>query len=207
MSLVITIGRQYGAAGIETGKKIAEILGIKFYDKELVEIAAEKSNLSKDALDSADERATNSFLYSVVSGNCNMRGLGLPAQYSMPINDKLFIAQTEVIKEIAKEDCVIVGRCADYALEHEKNVDVLSVFIYASQEYRIQHVMNEMEITRVKARDAIVRADKRRRHYYEYYTGKDWGVMTNYNMCLDVEKIGIDNVAAIVADCAAKMKR
>lgn len=207
MSLVITIGRQYGSAGIEIGKKIAEILGIPFYDKELVEMAAEKSNLSSEALKDIDERATSSFLYSVVSGSHSIRGIGSPIYYDMPINDKLFIAQTEVIKGLAAQDCVIVGRCADYVLENEENVNVLSIFVYSSLEFRIQHVMDELELTRAKAKDVILKADKRRRNYYEYYSSKDWGVMTNYNMCLDVEKIGIDNAAQMVADCARKLKK
>lgn len=207
MSLVITIGRQYGSAGIEIGKKIADILGIPCYDKELVEMAAKKSNLSSEALKDIDERATSSFLYSVVSGHYSMRGIGSPVYYDLPINDKLFIAQSEVIKELAAKDCVIVGRCADYVLENEENVNVLSVFVYSSMEYRIQHVMEAFDITRVKARDAILKADKRRRNYYEYYSSKDWGVMTNYHMCLDVEKIGIDNVAQMVADCARNIKK
>ena len=206
MSLVITIGRQYGSAGIEIGKKVAQILGVPFYDKELVQLAAEKSNLSPEALEHVDERATNSFLYSIVSGNYGMRGLNTPLYYDMPINDKLFIAQTEVIKSLAKEDCVIVGRCADYALENEENVETLNVFVYASTEFRIQHVMEAFDTTRAKAKDAVAKADKRRRNYYEYYTGKDWGAMKSYNMSFDVGTIGIDNVAQTIASCAKAMK-
>lgn len=202
MSLVITIGRQYGSAGIEIGKKVAEKLNVPFYDKELVQLAAEKSNLSPEAVEHVDERATNSFLYSIVSGNYSMRGLNTPVYYDMPINDKLFIAQTEVIKSLAHEDCVIVGRCADYALENEENVRTLNVFLYASADFRIEHVMEAFDITRAKAKDAVAKADKRRRNYYEYYTGKDWGALKNYDMSFDVGKIGIDNVAHTIAECA-----
>lgn len=207
MSVVVTIGRQYGSAGIEIGKKVAEILNIPFYDKELVELAAEKSNLSSETLKEVDEKATNSFLYSIASGSYSMRGLGSPIYYDMPINDKLFIAQTEVIKELAKQDCVIVGRCADYVLENEKNVDILSVFVYASQEFRIQHVMEAFDLTRNKAKDTITKSDKRRRNYYEYYTGRDWGAMTNYTMCLDVNKLGIDLAARLIADGAKNIRK
>lgn len=207
MSVVVTIGRQYGSAGIEIGKKVAEILNIPFYDKELVELAAEKSNLSSETLKEVDEKATNSFLYSIVSGSYSMRGIGSPIYYDMPINDKLFIAQTEVIKELAKQDCVIVGRCADYVLENEKNVDILSVFVYASQEFRIQHVMEAFDITRNKAKDTIAKADKRRRNYYEYYTGRDWGAMTNYTMCLDVNKLGVDLAAQLIVDGAKNIRK
>lgn len=103
MSLVITIGRQFGSGGRNVGEKVAEYFNIPFYDKELVEMAAQKSNLSQEALKEVDEHATNSFLYSLASGNYSLRGINAPIYYEMPINDKLFIAQAEVIKEIAKK--------------------------------------------------------------------------------------------------------
>ena len=202
MSRVITIGRKYGSSGIEIGKKVAELLAVPFYDKELVEMAAKKDNLNPETVKEADERATNSLLYSVVSGNYSMRGLGSPMYYNMPINDRLFVAQTSVIKEVAKNDCVIVGRCADYVLEDEENVDVLSVFLYSSNEYCIENIVKETGITKTKARDVVNKANKRRRNYYEYYTGRDWGAMSNYNLCIDVEKVGTENAARLIADCA-----
>ena len=130
MSLIITIGRQFGSGGRDVGEKVAEYFNIPFYDKELVELAAQKSNISKEALKEVDEHATNSFLYSLASGNYSMRGINAPIYYEMPINDKLFIAQADVIKEVAKRgSCVIVGRCADYVL---KDCDyVKSLFFYA----------------------------------------------------------------------------
>ena len=207
MALVITIGRQYGSAGIEIGKKVAEILNVPFYDKELVSLAAQKSNMSPEALEHVDERATNSFLYSIVSGNYSMKGLNTPVYYDMPINDKLFIAQTDVIKSLAHEDCVIVGRCADYVLENEENIKTLNVFLYAPVEYRIGRVMETLNTTRAKAKDAVSKADKRRRNYYEYYTGKDWGAMKSYDMSFDVSALGEDNVAQIIAECAKKLKK
>ena len=152
MSLIITIGRQFGSGGRDVGEKVAEYFNIPFYDKELVELAAQKSNISKEALKEVDEHATNSFLYSLASGNYSMRGINAPIYYEMPINDKLFIAQADVIKEVAKRgSCVIVGRCADYVLENE-NVDVLSVFVYGSVDYRAKRVMSALDITQAKAK-------------------------------------------------------
>ena len=201
MSLVITIGRQKGSAGIDVGKKIAEALGMSFYDKELVEMAAEKSHLSPEALKTADERATNSFLYSVANGGLSFHGLRAPAPYDLPINDKLFIAQSEIIKDIAsKGDSVIVGRCADYVLENEKDVDVLSIFIYGPLDYRVRRVMEARDMSQNKAKDYVVKTDKQRRGYYEYYTSNDWGVMSNYDLCLNTEKLGIDGAANMVID-------
>lgn len=208
MSLVITIGRQKGSAGLDVGKKIAEILGIPCYDKELVELAAEKSNLSPEALKNADERATNSFLYSVANGGLSFRGLHTPTPYDMPINDKLFIAQSEIIKEMAlKGDCVIVGRCADYVLESVPEAEVLSVFLYGSLDYRVKRVAKARNLAESKARDMVVKTDKRRRSYYEYYTSNDWGVMNNYDICLNTEKLGINESADIVIDYVKKNKQ
>lgn len=202
MSLVITIGRQFGSGGRDVGEKVAEYFNIPFYDKELVELAAKKSNISHEALKEVDEHATNSFLYSLVSGNYSMRGINAPIYYEMPINDKLFIAQAEVIKSVAKQgSCVIVGRCADYVLENE-NVDLLNVFIYGSVDYRAQRVMDALDITKSKARDKVVKTDKQRRTYYDYYASKDWGVMSNYDLCINAEKFGIEGAANLIINYA-----
>lgn len=202
MSLVITIGRQFGSGGRDVGQKIAEYFNIPFYDKELVEMAAQKSNISKEALKEVDEHATNSFLYSLASGNYSLRGINAPIYYEMPINDKLFIAQSEVIKDIAKAgSCVIVGRCADYVLEDE-NVDLLNIFIYGSIDYRAKRVMDALELSQSKARDKVIKTDKQRRTYYEYYTSKDWGAMSNYDLCVNAETFGIDGAANIIISYA-----
>ncbi len=203
MAMVITIGRQFGSGGRDVGEKIASHFSIPFYDKELVEMASQKSNISKEALKEADEHATSSFLYSLASGNYSMRGINAPIYYEMPINDKLFIAQSEVIKEIAKKgSCVIVGRCADYVLGEESNVDLLNVFVYASLDFRAKRVMDALNLPQNKARDRVIKTDKQRRTYYDYYTSRDWGVMSNYDICVNTEKIGIDNAAELIINFA-----
>ena len=193
MSLIITIGRQFGSGGRDVGEKVAEYFNIPFYDKELVELAAQKSNISKEALKEVDEHATNSFLYSLASGNYSMRGINAPIYYEMPINDKLFIAQADVIKEVAKRgSCVIVGRCADYVL------------VYGSVDYRAKRVMSALDITQAKAKDKVLKTDKQRRTYYDYYTSKNWGVMSNYDLCIDAEKFGIEETANMIINAAKK---
>ncbi len=202
MSLVITIGRQFGSGGRDIGEKVAEYFNIPFYDKELVEMAAQKSNISQDALKEVDEHATNSFLYSLASGNYSLRGINAPIYYEMPINDKLFIAQAEVIKEVAKKgSCVIVGRCADYVLENE-DVDLMNVFVFGSVDYRAKRVMEAFGVTHSKARDKVIKTDKQRRTYYDYYTSKDWGVMSNYDLCVNAEKFGINGAANLIINYA-----
>ncbi len=200
MSLVITVGRQFGSGGRDVGKAVADLLGIPFYNKELVDMAATKGNISAEAIKEIDEKASNSFLYSLVNGNYTMSGA--PLYYEMPMNDKLFIAQSDVIRELAhKGSCVIVGRCADYVLREEKSVDVLSIFVYGSLEYRIKRVMEAYPaLSQSKVKDKIIKTDKQRRTYYDYYSDGDWGVMGNYDMCLNTEKLGIKQSAQIIAD-------
>ncbi len=207
MSLVITIGRQFGSGGRDVGEKVAEYFNIPFYDKELVEMAAQKSNLSQEALREVDEHATNSFLYSLASGNYSMRGINAPIYYEMPINDKLFIAQAEIIKEVAKKgSCVIVGRCADYVLDGE-GIDLMNVFIYGGIDYRAKRVMSALDITQSKARDKVIKTDKQRRTYYDYYTSRDWGVMSNYDLCVNAEKFGIEGAASLIINSAKSKLR
>lgn len=198
MSIVITIGRQFGSGGRDVGQMIAKELNIPFYNKELVDMAASKGNISAEAVKHVDEKATSSFLYSLVSGNYSLTGA--PVYYEMPVNDKLFIAQSEVIKELAaKGPCVIVGRCADYVLRDEENVDVCSVFVYASLEHRIARVMASFpELSTAKAKDRIVKTDKQRRTYYDYYSDGTWGAMNNYDICLNTEVLGIEGAANMV---------
>ena len=104
MSLIITIGRQFGSGGRDVGEKVAEYFNIPFYDKELVELAAQKSNISKEALKEVDEHATNSFLYSLASGNYSMRGINAPIYYEMPINDKNYLShRLTLLKRLQRE--------------------------------------------------------------------------------------------------------
>ncbi len=201
MSRVITIGRQFGSGGKDVGKLIADSLGIPFYDKELVELAAKKSNISYEAVKEIDERATNSLLYSIVTGSFGVKGLNAPLFYEMPMNDKFFIAQSEVIKEVAQQgDCVIVGRCADYVLSSEEDVDVISVFVYSPLDFRTLRVAESMNLTLNRAKDYIQKTDKQRRTYYDYYTSHEWGKMQNYDICINTQKIGIEKAAEMVVN-------
>lgn len=201
---VICIGRQYGSGGYEIAKKVSETLGIPFYDKELVELAAKRGNLHDEAVKRADEKAANSFLYSIVTGNYSMATAGGPLYYDMPINDKLFLAQSEIIKEIAQEgSCVILGRCADYVLA-EEDVNVLSVYIYAGMDAKIEAVMEKDGLSRTKAKDKIVKTEKQRRAYYDYYTNREWGKMSNYDICLSSDIVGVESCVNIICEMARK---
>lgn len=201
MTRVITIGRQYGSAGHDIGELVAKELGYKFYDKELVELASKNSNISEHAIKNIDEKATSSLLYSLASGSYSLRGVSGPLYYEMPLNDKLFLAQSEIIKQCAAmENCVIVGRCADYVLEDEKNVDVLNVFVHAPQEWRIKRVKDAFNLPQKKAKERVVKTDKQRKTYYSYYANRDWGNIENYDLCINSGKLGIERGAKIIID-------
>jgi cytidylate kinase len=200
--LVITIARQYGSGGREIGERIAELLGIPIYDKELITEAAANGNLNEDVLKNVDESAANSLLYTLAMGS-NIMSHNVFG-YKMPINDKLFILQSDVIKKYASEgSCVIIGRCADYVLKDEK--DTLRLFIYGDLEHRKARIAERHpEIKSSQVVDVINKTDKRRAYYYNFYTGNKWGKYDNYDMAINSSTLGISGTAEIIADYAKK---
>lgn len=195
-NLIITIGRQYGSAGYEIGKKLASDLGVKLYDKEMLKRAAKESGFSEELFETHDERPTNSFLYSLVMDTYSL-GFSSGTYADMPINHKVFLAQFDTIKKIAEEEsCVMVGRCADYALEEYDNV--INIFVYADLEQRIRRVAREFDISDAKAKDIITKNDKKRASYYNYYTNKTWGEAKGYDLCINSAKLGIDGAVEVI---------
>ena len=196
--MIITIGRQYGSAGYEIGKKLAEDLGIQLYDKEMLKRAAKESGLCEELFETHDEKPTNSFLYSLVMDTYSL-GYSSSSYADMPINHKVFLAQFDTIKKIAGEGpCVMVGRCADYALEDYDNV--MNVFIYADLDQRIRRVAREFNLTDAKAKDIILKNDKKRASYNNYYTNKEWGNAKGYDLCLNSGKLGIDGTVRVIKE-------
>ena len=193
---IITIGRQYGSAGRQIGRALAEELGIKCYDKELLDRAAKDSGLCQELFENHDEKPTSSFLYSLVMDTYSF-GYSSAAFSDMPINQKVFLAQFEAIKKIASEGpCIMIGRCADYALADFDNC--LSVFIHADLPTRIRRIAKLYDLTDAKAKDKILKADKKRSSYYNYYTSKKWGDVDSYDMAIDSGKMGIDGTIEII---------
>lgn len=194
---IYTIGREFGSGGREVGEKLAAKLGIKLYDKELLQQAAKDSGFCEEIFENHDEKPTNSFLYSLVMDTYSVSGYSAAPFLDMPLNHKVFLAQFETIKKIAeKESCVIVGRCADYALSD--NPDCINVFIHADMDVRIKNVSKNLNITENKARDIINKTDKQRASYYNYYTSKKWGDSKSYNLSLDAGKLGTDNCVEMI---------
>lgn len=195
---IITIGRQCGSGGREIGEKLAASLGIKCYDKEVLDRAAKESGMCKELFENHNEKPTRSFLYSLVMDTYSM-GYSSSTFNDMPINHKVFLAQFNTIKKIADEGpCVIIGRCADYALADYKNS--VSVFIYADMNSRIKRIAKEYHLTDNKAKDMILKTDKSRASYYNYYSNKKWGDVQSYHLCIDSSVCGIDGSVELIKD-------
>ena len=196
MNTVITIGRQFGSAGHEIGEKVAEYFGVKCYDKELLTRAAKESGFCEEMIQNHDERPTNSFLYNLVMDTYSF-GYNTSSFVDMPISHKVFLAQFDTIKQIAKEGpCVIVGRCADYALAEFKNC--IHLFIYADEETRTKRIMERYQLPQGKARDMIIKKDKQRQSYYNYYSSKKWGRADSYDLCVNSSILEVEGTVKLI---------
>lgn len=197
MNTIITIGRQFGSGGREIGQKLAENFGIKYYDKELLSRAAKDSGFCEEMIQNHDERPTNSFLYNLVMDTYSF---GYNSSFvDMPISHKVFLAQFDTIKKIASEGpCVIVGRCADYALQDYQNC--LNIFIHSDEKFKVKYIMNRFDdiTTEQKAIDMMNKKDKQRQSYYNYYTSKKWGRADNYDLSINSSILGIDGTVKLI---------
>ena len=195
----VTITRQYGSGGHDIGKALAKALGIGFYDKELISLAARESGIAPEVFEKADERPANSLLYSLSVGLYNYgNGLSSPMD-DLPVNDKLYILQHKIIKEKTEsESFVIVGRCADYILKDYPGV--VKVFIYADIESRVRRAISRHDIEPARAKQAIIKTDKSRANYYSFYSGQKWGQVENYDLCINTTKLTVDQAVKLITD-------
>lgn len=198
-NIIITIARQYGSGGREVGEIVAKNLGMVYHDKSLIKLAAEKSGLSEERLESVDEKPTPSFLYSVAVGAMGLSPFTFGVPYDTPMNDKLFKLQSEIIKEEAdKAPSVFVGRCADFVLSDHPRL--VRVFIYADIDKRAERIAKRNNIEIGEAKNKAIKTDKRRANYYNYYTSRKWGKSENYDLMIDTSKIGPEGAAKIIEE-------
>lgn len=198
MNTIITIGRQFGSGGHEIGEKLAQHFGIKYYDKELLTRAAKESGFCEEMMQSHDERPTSSFLYNLVMDTYSF-GYNSASFVDMPISHKVFLAQFDTIKKIADEGpCVIVGRCADYALSEYKNC--LHIFIHAEEKCKIKRIMEKYSeaSTEQKAKDMMIKKDKQRQSYYNYYSSKKWGRADSYDLSINSSILGVEGTVKLL---------
>lgn len=194
---IITIGRQFGSNGREIGHRLADKLGFSFYDKEILNEAAKNSGLSENILKSLDEKPSKSFLYSLVM---DPYSYGFTSTgYQANLNQQAFQATYDTIKKIGGEGpCVIVGRCADYALRHNPNM--IRLFIHAPLDKRIETVAQRFNLSEDKAKSQIIKEDKGRASYYNYYTSKKWGALDSYDVFVNSSLMGIDKTVDYLID-------
>ena len=193
---IVTIGRQFGSGGRQIGKRLAELLNIPYYDRELITEAARKSGVSEEYFQKIDETAASSLLYTLSAGSY-MMGTQMASINDLPANDRLYVIQSEIIREKAAQGpCVLVGRCADYILrDHPERI---SVFIHAGDTFRLKRIVEEYGADPKKAPDIMRRTDKKRAQYYHYYTDGKWSDAANYQLTFDRSLTGIEGGAALI---------
>lgn len=196
MKSVITISRQYGSGGREIGEKLAKELNIPFYDNEIITRAAKESGFSIAAFEKAEQKATNSLLYSIAMG-MNAYGNQDFGFSNLSLDDQIYLAQSEVIHKIAEEGpCVIVGRCADYILHNMPHI--INVFVWASLESRLERATKLYGLSSNKAAEQILKIDKRRANYYNYHASEKWGRADNYHLSIQSDNVGIQNSVELI---------
>ena len=194
MRKLVTISREYGSGGRKIGKILAEKLGVPLYDKEIIDMAVEKSGLSRDIIETAELRAKSSFSYSLSSAMSFGEGY---IGDNVSLNEKLFITQVDVINQIASMgEGVIVGRCADYILREMPGVT--NVFIHAELEDRIRRSIDEYGADSQKAKSIVQTYDKARANYYNYHTCQKWGEYSNYNLSINSSYITEEEAANLI---------
>lgn len=190
---IITIARQFGSGGHEAAQRLSEELGIPIYDRNLVEMAAEKMGQSPVSVEKADESALSSFLanYQIPKNPNSLTGYGLS------LNDSTYVAQTIIIEALAKKGpCIIVGRCGEYVLRSYPGL--IDVFICASMDDRVRRIMERYSFTERDAVNAIRSTDRRRKNYYENYTRHKWGSIESHQMLLNISRLGMDRTVQII---------
>ena len=190
---IITIERQYGSGGSNIGKLAAEKLGISFYNRQILEMTAERCGIAPEYLETAEENVPTSFLYSLLISANPARSM----EENLPLSDKVFLMESRIINEIAdKEDSfVLVGRCGNYILEEK---GCFSVYIYADTESRIKRAVEQYEINENKAESTMKKADKRRETFYNVNTGRVWQDKDQYALCLNSAELGDELCAEII---------
>lgn len=185
MPKIITIAREYGSGGRLIAQKVAEKLGLVYYDNEVIDIAARELGIDVDTIRKASEEKTSSFMYTMSS-----------TAFTLPLNDQVFAMQSKIIRHLAKHDaCIIVNGCADYILEDYD--DVLTIFIHAPFESRIRRVQEDYHEEHENFKKFVMKKDKGRSNYYNYYTTKKWGQLKNFDLTINSD-LGLDEVADII---------
>lgn len=210
MKKIITISREYGSGGRLIGKLVAESLGYDFYDKEIIDMAAQESGLSPDFIKKTEQNLSSGFLYNLLlgssySGTANGAS-SINGTQMLPLADQVFNAERKVILDLAKKgNCVIVGRCADYILNTSDEVDsksLLNVFIYGNLEEKLKRIEELYKEPEQAAKKTIQQIDKRRANHYNTFTEATWGDRKNYDIMINSSTAGIEETARLISEIA-----
>ena len=197
--MIITIGREFGSGGKYIGERLAEELGMKLYDEELIERVSKEKNIDVNLLNQNDEKHKQSFWYTLAMSSMSMYD-SVNSLTELPADDKYFIEISKVIEEIAEEgNSVIIGRCSNIILKNRK--DVVNVFVYSSDEkFKIARKVEFAGLDEKKALKLMHKKDKERAAYYNYYTNKTWGGKESYDLLIDSSRFGIDNTVELIKE-------
>lgn len=188
--MIISIGRQHGSGGREIARLLARELGIKCYDKEIVDEAAKHSDFSRDLINAYDEKRMSAFML-------HAGGYGLNENFRL--NMQVVSAQFDAIREIASKcDCIFVGRCADYILRDRS--DLVSVFILGDMDERLKCLERRQGLDEAAARKKIKEVDKDRSSFYKYYSDQVWGDAQNYDLCINSSRLGVEGTVKVIMD-------
>ena len=192
---IITISREFGSGGRLIGEKLAPRLGVEFYDKSIIQLAAERSGLSYNFIEQNEENISNSLLFNFPAATA-YTGFKTAAFFDTPMNDKTFLAQAEVIRDLSKSSCIVVGRCADYILRDDPAL--IRIFITARFEDRVRRAVEEYRFPSESAVEKIKKIDKSRANYYKYYAGQPWGSLHNYDLIINTSFTGVLGAVNII---------
>ncbi|MBO4546030.1 MAG: cytidylate kinase-like family protein [Treponema sp.] len=207
MKKIITISREYGSGGSAIGKLVAEKLGYKYYDKQLIDLAADESGLSPKFIEKSEQSLSSGWLYNMMLGSTYSSNYATATTpNTLPLVDQIYNAQRTIILKVAKESpCVIVGRCADYMLHASQEFDdsqILKLFIYANPDDRIKRVIEAYKIPEKDAKKTITQVNKRRANHYNTFTEWTWGAYEHYDMLVNSSLAGIEGTADLIVAAA-----
>lgn len=189
--VIITIGREFGSGGHEIGNRLAERLNIPLYDHNLIAMAARKLAITNEEASQVDESILGKFLSGYVVNTGDYTVFMREGEATVPLSDKVFRAQKEMILELAKRSsCIFVGRCADYILGDYSNC--INVFVHAYRDDRVRRIMQIYKLDERQAKEKIKRVDKGRKLYYEAHTGREWGSIESHDILLNVSLLGVE---------------
>lgn len=201
--IIVTVSREAYCGGDEFAKMLADKAGFKFYDREIISLASQKSGIHEEHFESVEKKPTNSILYSVVMGMYSSRGAYVKLD-DVLTDDKIYKVQADIIRDMAAQgNCVFVGRCSDYILRN--NEKCFNIFLRGDLDDRVKRAMDEQNTSEAEAKKIVSRADKKRRSYYNYYTNREWGNINNYDIALNLSKISEKDAVDVILNYLEKV--